>query len=140
MSTFGCELIPGDPSHRLLRFDPRAARLTPTRAVKHKELHAHTVRFPECMMSRLIPFRRQHLDRVCWSFAHIDIPDHRELDTDLGHVLQIFRNTLLTDIAIQPVPVAPWLGGVLRVCKILFQVRRDCACTKRSHKSGGNHA
>ena len=63
-TAFGIHLVPNYAPHRLFGFDPRPARLTPTRSIEHHQLHTYTVRFFERVVSRLDPFRLQHLNRI----------------------------------------------------------------------------
>ncbi len=111
-TALGFNLVPDDTTHRLLRLNPRPARLAPAGAVEHRQFDPHTVRFFEGVTRGVKPSRLRHLERVFNAAVKGNIADHRTRDPHLRHRLKVLGNPLFRDITIQPIPVAPWLSRI----------------------------
>ncbi len=107
----GFKHAPGDAPHRLFRLNPRPTRLTPARAVKEINVHPHPLRFTQCMHFQFTPLGREQFYRSAFAIiglrSHIDITDHRTGNADLRHIFQVFGNALGSNIAANPIPIAP---------------------------------
>ena len=95
----------------LLRGDPRAAGLTPARAVEHPDLDAQ---FPGLLhrgMGDVPPRVREQRHRAVGIPLGL-VADEGPRDAHAFHRLQVLYNALLGDMVVQPVPVYGRPDGV----------------------------
>ena len=107
-------LRPDDLLHRLLRGDPRPAAAVPAGVVVHVDLEPEPPRLGDGVLEEpppLVPHERGRAD----GRALVDLHDQDAADADALHGLEVGRDPLAGDVAVQPEPVDPWPGRVGRL-------------------------
>ena len=122
----GWEFIPADAPHRLLGFDPRAARLAPAGAVEHHQLNGQSVRFFEGVVGGVIPLRRKHFDGAHAAALAMNVAYHRAFDADFRHGFQVLGDAFFGDVTVDPVPVTPGFGFLGGIDKLVFERSGRC--------------
>ena len=97
----------GQVAHRLLRFNPRTARLAPARAVENADLDAQLRGFFQRCVHHLPPLFAVKFERT---FARLtvlesDVADESTVDADALHGFQIAAYAVGADVVRDPVPV-----------------------------------
>ena len=107
-------LAPDDLLHRLFRGDPRPAAPVPAGVVVHVDLEPEPPGLGDGMLEEpppLVPHERRRTDRR----ALVDLHDQDAADPDALHGLEVGRDPLAGDVAVQPEPVDPRPGRVRRL-------------------------
>ena len=102
-------------AHRLVGLDPRSARLAPTRAVEHANVHPQPAALTDGVLDHAPPFFGQGFHRAVFHIIQVDVADERLADPDAFHGFEVFGNALAGNVVSDPIPVAPWLGGIRRL-------------------------
>ena len=129
-------LVPDDPPHGLLGFDPRPARLAPSRRIEHVDVDSQPGALGHCVLRRGLPLGREHLDRPQRVAAVVDVADHRKADAGLFHRLEILRDPVARDVGFIPIPITPRLGLLGWVLELLLERFRSVeSARKKESKS-----
>ena len=92
-------------THALLRFDPRAARLAPPRAVENADLNTKFTGPLQCGVHHAPPLRRKERMLPVRLVTDADIADKSAVDPHRLHGLEITNHPFLGDIVGYPVPI-----------------------------------
>ena len=107
-------LAPDDLLHRLFRSDPGPAAPVPAGVVVHVDLEPEPSRLGDGELEQpppLVPHERSLANRR----ALVDLHDQDAADADALHGLEVGRDPLAGDVAVQPEPVDPGPGRVRRL-------------------------
>ena len=119
--------------HRQLGLDPWPATAIPARII----IHVHFQTQPLClrvdMFEELAPFCSHEIDRTNWR-SLIHFHDQHAADPDTFHGLQIRRNAVAGDIAVQPKPIHPRTSLSRRLDEALFQGIGRSAAMRQTEK------
>ncbi len=112
---------PDDFLHGEFRCDPWAARTRAARGARHAELQPEALALLGGVFDQIEPMRREHAGVTRCSVGQSALPDIGNMGTleaDGFHGLEVFRDALLGDFVIHPMPPSARARGVGRIEKI----------------------